>query len=383
MSSYQAPEPPDYAEATRAGVEADAATLPFRLGVNQAANLGTNWTDPETGKSYDFTGLGLTAQNDLAIGSARQLMEAGSEISLAQERKRLQSELELLPEFNKLNLAQQQAALDQALAASSKFTQNSYDQNLEYQPKFGDLQRAENEKTFNQNLELGKTATYEQADWQRDLLPLLNEVYSKAQSSTYAAAGAAGRAENPGAYAARDALAQQINEDLAAGSEMTDAQRRNYTEKVRAAQVTRGNAMGDSASFDEAINLTGYGDQLKTQRQQAALGLINSRDLAPNFATVGAVNPVMPNYGATGPINPTVPNLTATTTNGTNLGAAGINQINPLGMLNANAGQSSVDSANSIWQAQFKRESEQVDPWMQGLNMVTQGAGAAASIMAL
>lgn len=383
MSSYEAPPPPDYAEANRAGVEADAATLPFRLAVSQAANLGTSYTDPTTGKTYDFTGMGLPQQNAIAVDSARQLLQAGSDISLDQERRRLQAELELLPQFNKLNLDQQQAAIDQALKASRSFTENSLQQNLDFLPRFGEAQRTENERTFNQNLDLGRRGTYETAAWQQDLLPQLNRTFSGAQADTLAAATAAGRAANPEAYAVRDALGKQIAEELAKGGEMTDAQKRAYTEKVRGAQAARGNIMGDSAGFDEALQLTGYGDELQKNRQTAALGFINSRDLTPNFTTVNAVNPLMPNFGATQTFNPQVPTMNATTTSGPNLNPAAVQQINPLALLNANAGQAAVDQKTNIWSQQFKRESEQVDPWMQGLGMVTQGAGAAASLMAL
>ena len=383
MSSPDLPPAPDYAEANKVGIETDAATLPFRLGVSQAANLGTKYTDPTTGKEYDFTGYGLPAQNQVAVDSARQLLQAGSDISLDQERKRLQSELELLPQFNKLNLDQQQAAIDQALAASKKYTENTYQQNLEYMPLFGDMQRSENAKAFDQNLELGKKGTYETAEWQKELLPILNKVYSGAQADSYAAANDAARAANPEAYAARTALGQQIAADLAKGGDMSDAQKRNYTEQVRAAQAGRGNILGDSASFDEALQLTGYGDQLQKDRQAAALSFINSRDLAPQFQTIGAVNPVVPNFGATQALNPQVPNMNATTAAGPNLNPAQISQMNPLALFNPNAGQSAVTQANNVWQTQFKQASEAVDPWMQGLGMVTQGAGAAASLMAL
>lgn len=382
MSNYEAPPAPDYAAANVAGVQADASTLPFRLAISNAAQLGKSYTDPETGKTYDFTGLGMADQTAIATQQARDIMQAGSDISLAQERKRLQSELELLPQFNALNLAQQQAAIDQALEASKKFTANSYEQNLDYMPKFGALQRDEDAKTFAQNLDLGKTATFATADWQKELLPILNQVYSQAQSDSYAAAGAAGRAENPNAYAARDALGKQIADELAKGSEMTDAQKRAYTEKVRGAQASRGNIMGDSAGFDEALKLTGYGDQLQKDRQAAALSFINSRDLAPNFSTVGAVNPVVPNFGSTQPINPQVPNLQATTTTGPNLNPAGV-QTNPLAFLNPSAGSNSASMASNIWQSQNNRAAQEVNPWMAGLGLAFQGLGAAGGVAAL
>jgi hypothetical protein len=382
MSSYEAPPAPDYAAANVAGVQADASTLPFRLAVSQAAQLGKVYTDPETGKTYDFTGLGFQDQNAAAVANARDLMQAGADISLENERKRLQAELELLPEFNKLNLAQQQAAIDQALAASAKFTANSYQQNLDFLPKFGALQRDENAKTFDQNLELGKKGTYETAQWQQDLLPILNRVYAGAQSDSYAAADAAARAANPEAYAARTALGRQIAEELAAGGTMTDAQKRAYTEKVRGAQAARGNIMGDSASFEEALSLTGYADQLKKDRQAAALSFLNSRDLAPSFATIGAVNPVVPNFGPTQTLNPQVPNLQATTTSGPNLNPTPV-QSNPLAFLNPSAGQQGAGYAMNEWQNRTQIASQQVDPWMAGLGLAFQGLGAAGGVAGL
>jgi len=382
MSSYEAPPAPDYAAANVAGVQADASTLPFRLAISQAAQLGKTYTDPDTGKVYDFTGLGYQDQNAAAVANARDLMQAGADISLEQERKRLQAELELLPQFNQLNLQQQQATIDQALAASQKFTANSYQQNLDFLPKFGQLQRDENAKTFDQNLELGKKGTYETASWQQELLPILNKVYSGAQADSYAAADAAARAANPEAYAARTALGQQIAAELAKGSDMTDAQKRNYTERVRGAQASRGNILGDSASFDEALQLTGYGDQLKKDRQAAALSFLNSRDLAPTFQTVGAVNPVVPNFGATQTLNPQVPNLQATTTSGPNLNATQV-QSNPLAFLNPSAGQQSTQYAQQSWQNQTQIASQQVDPWMAGLGLAFQGLGAAGGVAGL
>jgi hypothetical protein len=382
MSSYEAPPAPDYAAAQVAGVQADASTLPFRLAVSQAAQLGRVYTDPETGRTYDFTGLGMADQTAIATQQARDLMQAGSDISLETERRRLQSELELLPQFNRLNLEQQQATINQALEASRRFTENSLQQNLDYLPRFGEVQREENARTFEQNLDLGRRGTFEAADWQRELLPILNRAYSGAQTDTYAAAGAAGRAENPTAYAARDALGKQIADELAKGGEMTDAQKRAYTEKVRGAQAARGNITGDSASFDEALQLTGYGDQLQKDRQAAALSFINSRDLAPNFQTVGAVNPVVPNFQPTQTLNPQVPNMQATTTSGPNLNPTSV-QPNPLAFLNPNAGTGGSNYAMNEWQNRTQIASQQVDPWMAGLGLAFQGLGAAGGVAAL
>jgi hypothetical protein len=188
MGLYSAPAtppPPDYAAAQKAGVEADANTLPFRLAVSQAANLGKVWTDPETGRTYDFTGLGADANNQAALDQAMQMMQGGQDIADASARRQLQSQLELLPQFNQLNLEQQKAALDMALAASNDATKNTYEQNLAYQPKFGDLQRTENAKTFDQNLELGQKGTRAMAALQNELLPQTNAVQRTEDAKTF------------------------------------------------------------------------------------------------------------------------------------------------------------------------------------------------------
>lgn len=58
--SGSAPAPPDYKAAARAGVIADAETLPFRRYVDAAARLGRSGTYQLDGKDYsfDFTGVG-------------------------------------------------------------------------------------------------------------------------------------------------------------------------------------------------------------------------------------------------------------------------------------------------------------------------------------
>jgi hypothetical protein len=64
----QAPEAPNYAAATREGYIADIETLPSRRRIEAASRLGTSVYDPDTGKTYDFTGLGDSA---LALEQAR------------------------------------------------------------------------------------------------------------------------------------------------------------------------------------------------------------------------------------------------------------------------------------------------------------------------
>lgn len=52
------PPAPNYAAANREAVQADIDTLGTRRRIEQAAKLGKSVYDPDTGKTYDFTGIG-------------------------------------------------------------------------------------------------------------------------------------------------------------------------------------------------------------------------------------------------------------------------------------------------------------------------------------
>ena len=67
------------------------------------------------------------------------------------------------------------------------------------------------------------------------------------------AADAAGRAVNPGLYSVRDTYAKQLEEELAAGANLTPTQQRKVQQQIRGSQAARGNILGDGAAFDEAI----------------------------------------------------------------------------------------------------------------------------------
>lgn len=73
-SQPAAPATPDYAAANQAGVSADINALPLRNAINAATTLGTSYTDPATGRNYDFTGLG--SQDVAHAQLMRQLQDA-------------------------------------------------------------------------------------------------------------------------------------------------------------------------------------------------------------------------------------------------------------------------------------------------------------------
>lgn len=458
---------PDYGAANVAGINADAATLPFRLQINQAAQTGGVYTAPD-GTVHDFRGnfdadrffaqnpqakkewdeerakgelQGWTPQqfatafvgdntsaltqfftgsqayrNQSDIDSAIQLTQAGADITDASARRQLQTQLELLPQFNALNLKQQEDAVNAA---------------LKLMPSVGDAQRVQDTATFNNNLALGQNATRSNAALQNEILPgvndlslrmqedafkraqtasgtaftgnldqatraaanatqqqttnlpVLNDLSLRLQTDALTAGDAAGRKTNGGTYAIRDQFAANLLDELKSGGELTAAQKNKVQQRIRGAQASRGNILGNGAAFDEAIAESDYSQNLVNDRRSAALGLINSRDLNPNFSSVGVMNPtqvVQPNLGsanftATTAVNPLMPNfsptgtpnLSATTAAMPSLAPANINQSNPLALLNPNAGSNAASYGLSAWNSQSNRIAQAPNAWMQGL----------------
>lgn len=73
-SSPPPPAPPDYAAANREAITTDIETLPLRNAINAASSLGRSYTDPDTGRTYDFTGLG--SQDIASAQLMQQLRDA-------------------------------------------------------------------------------------------------------------------------------------------------------------------------------------------------------------------------------------------------------------------------------------------------------------------
>ena len=123
MYSSDPPDPPDYAAATREGVEADIDSLPLRKLIESAARQGTKvtYTDMDgKEKTVDFTGFGDIDQSrkelDFAEESADRMVK--SALNLQQKygtdfvMQRLK-ELELSdPQFRKVRDALGKAALE-------------------------------------------------------------------------------------------------------------------------------------------------------------------------------------------------------------------------------------------------------------------------------
>lgn len=382
LYSSDIPAAPDYAAAQREGVEASAEVLPFQIAIDRAARMGTKYTDPTTGREYDFTGMGDASLNELDAASTERLMRSGADIQRNLTRDQYADLVDLMPRYNQLNLQSQRDTYDAALEASRKGTANTYDQNLEYMPRFGELQRSEDAKTFAQNLDLGETGTRRMTALQEELMPRVNQLGIDSQLTALRAGRAAEDELNPERAAMRRELGAKINEELAAGSDLTPLQRQKMEQTIRASQASRGNILGAGAGYDEGRLMTEAGENQKQQRYANALSFLTAPDLSPQIKAADAVNPLMPNYQSTGMINPNTPNFQATTTGGPNLNPVNIGQQGNMSYMQG-TGQQGASYASNIWSQQAKMASEQVNPWMQGLQLAGSAVGVAGGLMAL
>lgn len=372
-----APKTPDLAESTRAGYEADLSTLPLRLMVEQAASQGKSYTDPQTGKTYDFSQYGGEEQRIARdIAANMQLMQGGADISRTLELQRLQDELALMPQYNALNLQSQRDAYNASLDAGEEATRRAYEQELQYLPKFNQAQIASQADTYRASLDLGDEGARRNAALQAELLPEINALSLAEQQKAYDASLAAGRAGDPKAAALRDAMIEMATNDLAAGDQLTDGQRMRAEQNVRRGQASRGNILGPTASLEEAMAITGYGDQLKQQRQAAAVSALGTQPLSANFTTQTAVNTMAPQLQSQQQLNNLTPNFQATTTSGPNLGAANVQRSNLWTYGNQQAGQQGQQWSMDVWKT--KNSNAQKDA--SALNNVLGSAAGMASM---
>lgn len=383
--TQKAPEPPDYAAATREGITADIETLPSRLLTERAAAEGRQLYRLPDG-SYtlnnavggrpvaDFTGVGDDTRVQRDIQNQLALLQGGADITRGLEQNRYQDLLELLPQYNELNLDQQKKAYDASLDATEAGERRRLGLELEMRPQFTASELEAQRQAFDQSLDLSDRGTRRQVDLQAELLPQLNEAGLGAQRQTYDAALEAYRQQNPEASAAKLDLVRQLQEGIDRQGELTAAQRRRVEQNVRGAQASRGNVLGPAAGFDEALAVSGYGEGLAERgRAELMQFLQGEQGLMPNFQSTAAVNPLLPNSNA-GSYQPNVPAFAPTTTSGPNLAPANVSRTSPWNVTNPGAGAAGAGAANTRFDQQMQ-VANMPNPWLEGLG----AAGGIAS----
>lgn len=191
---------------------------------------------------------------------------------------------------------------------------------------------------------------------------------------------------DPQGYAARkqlfDAIVAQTNaqpdrplaDELQASivGQLQDAGRLDARElaqvqqQVRGGQVARGNYLGNAATSQEASAVVGAGENLRNQKQQQALGFLQSgvtpedvkyRRMQQNLANLGAFE------SGTTPTAQFRDLSGAGTSAAPFIGGPGVNVAT-----NPNAGQMGISQALGLYSGNVNWAQSQVNPWIAGLS---------------
>lgn len=152
---------------------------------------------------------------------------------------------------------------------------------------------------------------------------------------------------DPNRFALSEAFNKQALSDLSLGDQLSSDQQRNVQQQTRMAQTARGNIMGNNPSIQEALAQSGYGQQLKSQRQGVAAQALGLGGANNQFGTIAGAQ-----QGAT-QYNPMAPSL-----------PFGLNQN--AGAQGAQFAQGNYGIASQNWNTQMN----QSNPWMTGLGML-------------
>jgi len=247
-NNTEAPKAPDYAAANREGVLADAEMLPLRNAINAATTLGTSYTDPNTGKVYDFTGLG---SQDIA---SAQLMQQLRDAPQAAEAL-LKIQQEYGPQYAEAARQSLQATDPTGFALREQFGRNlSSGNGLE------SLLNGFNAPTFEQYQGMGPEM--------RMLADSDNPTFDRLSSINLADTGAA--------KDGRSVLEAQIFDELSRAGQGDPYLERAAQQAARARGAATGNTFGDGAALNESLKVQQALRGLDTQRRNDALALLQS-----------------------------------------------------------------------------------------------------------
>lgn len=245
----EAPEAPDYAAANEAGVQADINALPLRNAINAASTLGTVYTDPNTGKTYDFTGLG---SQDIA-------------------NRQFQQQLADAPEVAKTLLGIQQEYGDDFARVARDNLAATDPTAYGMREDFGRSLRdgTNSNESLVRNL---PPPAYEQIGGSG---PALKQLQAS-DAPSLARINGINLADTGEAAAGRSTLEQQIFDRLAMAGQSDPSLDRAAQQAARARGASSGNLYGDGSAMNEALAVQAAQRELDAGRRNDALQLLQS-----------------------------------------------------------------------------------------------------------
>jgi len=194
--------------------------------------------------------------------------------------------------LNASNLERQLAADDQSLSQSGKAMRMGANMSQELMPQINRANLGMQREADNLGMSQSVNAVRQGAALQNELLPQLNATGLENQAAGRRSALASIKETDATRYNTREQLGQQVMSDLALGDQLSDPQRSRLQNQMRGAQGARGNVLGGASAVQEILAETDYQDRMKAQRQAAAQDFVNSGDILPQFATMGASDPM-------------------------------------------------------------------------------------------
>ena len=168
-------------------------------------------------------------------------------------------------------------------------------------------------------------------------------------------------------------LGQGSNLSTGAGSETEAVQ-----QGVRGQQLKNGIFLGNAPASAEATALVNAGDQQQTQRQQQALGFLQS-GVSPEDVSYRRIQQSLSNLGNA--INGQTPTAEFASLSGAQGGAAPFQTGNTqLPTLNPNAALQGQQNAASIYSGNVNWSANQANPWTTGLSTAANSLGAFKSL---
>lgn len=289
-------ETPDYAAANREAVYADMETLPDRKKIEAAARLGQKitYTDPQTGqtRTADFTGVGdnVYAQQaaDLAVDTNNRMQRGQLDLRQELVKDPVTGEMVTRGEETALQTTREvQAADPQAYQARQDLTKKVMDDlgspasDIKADTTLGEMakrvaatQVPGQDARYGQLYNAGAQVTNNAAARSGEIDQLTQVQQRGTDPSLMAYAMEANRLtqQDPTTRVLNQSL-QKAAADYQQGGKLTDAQRSEVEQQVRAGQSARGNVLGNSAALVEAMEVGKAADAREAQRLQTLTDL--------------------------------------------------------------------------------------------------------------
>jgi hypothetical protein len=360
-SAPGAPETPDVAASSRAGIEADAATLADRRRMEAAAQQGgsATYTTAAHKKKVDavqVVPMGKFLGMEMPLYSKAKWMQYDPKdwqpggqyadpLLFKQDPKHKRKKVKIPSQTKTVDFTGYGEA-----DVQGKIARQSAENILALQEKYG--------KQF-----------IEEAIRQQELA---DPEGTAARAKLYELIQQQATAEKPDRPVA-DLLDSQVSEQLAAGKGLDRISSDVLREAVAASLSARGDSAG-GADFSQPLTSGFEGQRRLDAGQQKALSWLTS-GATPEDVEYRREQQIMADLAAF--VNGQTPQSQFQNLSSAQNGPAPYYQGNPLPGQNPNAGPAMQNAQLQGWNAQMGFESSQVDPWMAGLSAIINGAGAA------